>query len=290
MVAHGKPLMALLRGDHQLSAVKIAGQTGDPAVRPAHPEEVERWVGAPVGFVGPVGCGSIPVLADQALAGRRNMICGANAADTHLRNVTPGRDFDAPYADLREAEDGDLDVESRKPVRKRKAIEVGHIFKLGYKYSESMGLRVLDERGRSVTPIMGSYGIGVERILTCAVEQSHDDRGMALPVSIAPFHAIVTPVNIKNAVQRSAAEQVYSEMTADGVDVLLDDRPERAGVKFKDADLIGVPFRVTLGRGAKDGYAEITTRRTGASENVTIEGVAAAVGRMIRDSTPGARD
>ncbi len=288
MVANGEPVMVLLRGDHHLSAVKLAEQTQDPRVRPAHPEEVRDWIGAPVGFVGPVGCQGVEVLADNALADRRNMVAGANRADRHLRNVTPGRDFSARYVDLREAEDGDLDVESGMPVRRRKAIEVGHIFKLGYKYSESMGLRVLDRRGRSIAPIMGSYGIGVERILTGSVEQNHDGRGMSLPVSIAPFEAVVTPVNLKHAAQRAAAERIYSDLSAAGVDVLLDDRPERAGVKFKDADLIGVPFRATVGRRVGEGIAEITTRRTGATENVTIERAATVLQRLIRDAVPAA--
>lgn len=286
MVANGKPVMVLLRGDHQLSAVKLAEQTEDPHVRPAHPEEVRDWIGAPLGFVGPVGCQGVEVLADNALADRRNMVAGANRADRHLRNVTPGRDFSARYVDLREAEDGDLDVESGMPVRRRKAIEVGHIFKLGYKYSESMGLRVLDRRGRSIAPIMGSYGIGVERILTGSVEQNHDGRGMSLPVSIAPFEVVVTPVNLKHAAQRAAAERIYSDLSAAGVDVLLDDRAERAGVKFKDADLIGVPFRATVGRRVGEGIAEISIRRTGATENVTIERAATVLQRLIRDAAP----
>ncbi|MCY4535965.1 MAG: His/Gly/Thr/Pro-type tRNA ligase C-terminal domain-containing protein, partial [Bryobacterales bacterium] len=216
--------------------------------------------------------------------GRRNMIAGANKSDTHLRNVTPGRDFTARFADLREAEDGDLDVASGEPVRRRKAIEVGHIFKLGYKYSESMGLSVLDENGKAVTPIMGSYGIGVERVLTGAIEQNHDDSGMALPVSIAPFEAVVTPVNLKNEDQRRAAEDLYAELREAGVDVLLDDRAERAGVKFKDADLVGIPFRLTVGRKTTDGLVELTERSTGLSEDVTIEEIAKLLRRRIGEA------
>jgi len=274
MVAKGKPLMALLRGDHQLSETKLAAEAQDTDVRPAHPAEIEQWLGAGAGFIGPVGAGDIELLADKALEGRRNLIAGANKADTHLRNVTPGRDFRARFADLREAEDGDIDVASGKAVRRRKAIEVGHIFKLGYKYSESMGLSVLDENGKAVTPIMGSYGIGVERILTGAIEQNHDDAGMALPVSIAPFEAVVTPVNLKNEDQRRAAEKLYAELCEAGVDVLLDDRAERAGVKFKDADLIGIPYRITVGRNIAEGLVELTERSTGRSENANIEEIA----------------
>lgn len=289
MVAAGSPLMVLLRGDHQLSETKLAAETGTADLRPAHAEEIERWLGTEAGFIGPVGAGGVALLADTALEGRRNLVAGANRADTHLRNVTPGRDFAARFADLREARDGDLDVESGEPVRLRKAIEVGHIFKLGYKYSEVMGLRVLDEHGKSVTPIMGSYGIGVERILTGAIEQNHDPRGMALPVSIAPFEVVVTPVNVKNEAQRAAAESLYAELLAVGVDALLDDRAERAGVKFKDADLIGVPFRVTVGRGIADGVAELTERATGTSRNATIEETGKLLRARIRETVPRVR-
>ena len=281
MVAQGKPLMVLLRGDHQLSETKLAAEAQDPDVRPAHPAEIEQWLGAGAGFIGPVGAGDIALLADKALEGRRNLVAGANKADTHLKNVTPGRDFQAPFADLREAEDGDIDMASGQPVRRRKAIEVGHIFKLGYKYSESMGLSVLDENGKAVTPIMGSYGIGVERILTGAIEQNHDDAGMVLPVSIAPFEAVVTPVNLKNEDQRRAAEKLYAELREAGVDVLLDDRAERAGVKFKDADLIGIPYRITVGRNIAEGLVELTERSTGRSDNASIEEIAKLlVGRI----------
>ena len=191
-----------------------------------------------------------------------------------MRNVTPGRDFSARFADLREAEDGDIDVASGQPVQRSKAIEVGHIFKLGYKYSESMGLSVLDENGKSVTPIMGSYGIGVERVLTGAIEQNHDEAGMALPVSVAPFEVVITPVNLKNEDQRRAAEKLYSEMHEAGIDVLLDDRAERAGVKFKDADLIGIPYRITVGRNIAEGLVELTERSTRRSEHVNLEEIA----------------
>lgn len=284
MVAGGKPLMALLRGDHQLSETKLAAEAADEDVRPAHPGEIEAWLGTGAGFIGPVGAGDIALLADKALQGRRNMVAGANKADAHLRNVTPGRDFQARFVDLREAEDGDIDVASGESVRRRKAIEVGHIFKLGYKYSESMGLSVLDENGKAVTPIMGSYGIGVERILTGAIEQNHDDSGMVLPAAIAPFEAVVTPVNLKNADQRETAEKLYAALREAGVDVLLDDRAERAGVKFKDADLIGIPFRLTVGRKITEGLVELTDRSTGRSEDVIIEKIAKLLHRRIAES------
>lgn len=288
MAIDGRPHMVLLRGDHQLSETKLAAQTDANELRPAHPEEIEQWLGAEAGFVGPVGVEGIELLADAALEGRRNMIAGANRSGFHLRNVTPGRDFRARFADLREAEDGDLDIASGEPVRRRKAIEVGHIFKLGYKYSRSLGLSVLDEDGKAVTPIMGSYGIGIERILTGAIEQNHDQSGIVLPVSIAPFQAVVTPVNIKQDEQRAAADAIYAQLQAAGVDVLLDDRSLRAGVKFKDADLIGVPFRVTVGRKIGDGIVEVTDRKTNASKDVRIEDVVASLQQRIAEAMPTA--
>ncbi len=286
LVADKRPLMVLLRGDHHLNDVKLGAATGAGEIRPAHPNEIQQWLGAGAGFIGPVGASGIDVLADRAIEGRRNMIAGANKEDFHLRNVTPGRDFHARFADLREAQDGDLDVVSGAPVRCRKAIEVGHIFKLGYKYSESMGLTVLDEAGKSVTPIMGSYGIGIERILTGAIEQNHDEAGMILPVSIAPFEAVVTIVNGKNDRQRETGESLYAELRRAGVDVLLDDRAERAGVKFKDADLIGIPYRVTVGRSVTDGMVELTERKTKTADNVTIETLTDVLRRRITAAMP----
>jgi prolyl-tRNA synthetase len=288
MAADGEPLMVLLRGDHQLSHTKLARETGAERTRPAHAEEIQRWVGAGAGYVGPVGAGTVRLLADSALQGRRNLIAGANRDGYHLRNVTPGRDFQARFADLREAEDGDFDIASGEPVRRRKAIEVGHIFKLGYKYSASMGLKVLDENGKAVNPVMGSYGIGVERILTGAIEQNSDSVGMSLPVSIAPFEAVVTPVNLKNSAQREAAERIYRQLREVGVDVLLDDRAERAGVKFKDADLIGIPFRVTVGRKIGDGLVELAERKTRASRDATVEEIAKLLKQRIGEAMPAA--
>lgn len=289
MVIDGAPHMVLLRGDHQVSETKLASETGCRELRPAHPEEIEQWLGVGAGFVGPVGAGTVALLADTALKDRRNMISGANKTDFHLRNVTPGRDFQPRYVDVREVQGGDLDIASGQPVRRVKAIEVGHIFKLGYKYSESMGLSVLDESGKAVTPIMGSYGIGIERVLTGAVEQHHDDCGMVLPVSIAPFEVVVTPVNVKHDEQRQAAEALYRELRAAGVDALLDDRPLRAGAKFKDADLIGIPFRVTAGRRIGDGLVEVSHRKTGESFDATIEEIAKSLHRRIFEAMPVAK-
>jgi prolyl-tRNA synthetase len=276
MVADGKPVLALVRGDHQLSETKFSSVMKAREVRPAHPAEIREWFGADPGSLGPIGVKNMPIVADKALEGRRNMIAGANKDDYHLRNVTPGEDFQPRIADLREVTEGDVCAQCGKgSLEMRKAIEVGHIFKLGYKYSESMGLRVLNAEGAEVTPIMGCYGIGIERILTAAIEEHNDKDGMKLPPSIAPFTVVVTPVNFTDAAQKEAAETIYRACLAAGLDALLDDRDERPGVKFKDADLIGVPYRVTVGKKLPQGLVELVNRRTKTSEDVPVAEVTA---------------
>lgn len=263
--AGGKPelVLALTRGDHEVNEAKLADALGGAAFRPAHPEEIRAVFGAAPGSLGPLGVEGVRVLADDALRGRRDLITGANRDEHHARFVTPERDFRAIFTDLRAVADGDLCLECGRALRVAPAIEVGHIFKLGRRYAEAMGARVLDRDGKEVTPIMGSYGIGVERILSAAVEQHHDEKGMKLPRSIAPFEVVLTPTNLKEEPIRRAAEELYAGLHQAGLEVLYDDRDERAGVKFNDADLIGVPLRVTVGRKAADGVAEITQRSTG---------------------------
>jgi prolyl-tRNA synthetase len=238
---------------------------------------MRKWLGADAGSLGPVGVNGLRLVADGALEGRRNMIAGANRDDHHLRNVTPGEDFTAEFHDLRQAAAGDACMNCGSTLELRKTIEIGHIFKLGYKYSESMGLRVLNTDGAEVPVIMGSYGIGIERILSAAVEQQHDADGMALPVSIAPFVVVVTPVNSAEPTQRGAAEEIYQTCLALGLDALLDDRDERPGVKFKDADLVGIPFRITVGKKLAQGMVELVERRGKKSRDVPVAEAAAAV-------------
>ena len=262
MVGDGKPVLALVRGDHQLSESKLAGVLGAAEVRAALPHEIQEWFGAAPGSLGPIGV-KIRVLTDNALEGRKNMICGANKDDFHLRNVTPGKDFKAVYHDLRQVAAGETNIETGDPLQILKTVEIGHIFKLGYKYSKSMGLSVLDESGKEVTVIMGSYGIGLERILCAAVELYHDGNGMSLPASIAPFTVVVTPVNMKDEALKSAAETLYAECNKAGMDAVLDDRDERPGVKFKDAELVGIPWRITVGKKLAQGIVEVVERRTG---------------------------
>lgn len=286
MVADGFPVLVLLRGDHQLSETKLAGALEAAQIRPAHPAEILGWFGADAGSLGPVGVKNMRILADRALDGRRNMIAGANKNDYHLRHVTPGEDFTPEYRDLRLVEPGDACLNCGGPLELHKTIEVGHIFKLGYKYSESMGLRVLNAEGQEITPIMGSYGIGMERILAAAVELYSDADGMALPVSIAPFHVIITPVNNSDAAQMSTAEELRRSCRSAGLEVLLDDRDERPGVKFKDADLIGVPFRITVGKKLAEGKVEVLERRGKQSWDVPVAEAARLVWEKVQGAIP----
>ncbi|HWQ55832.1 MAG TPA: His/Gly/Thr/Pro-type tRNA ligase C-terminal domain-containing protein, partial [Bryobacteraceae bacterium] len=239
------------------------------------------WFGADAGSLGPVGVKNMPILADNALEGRRNMIAGANKDDYHLRNVTPGEDFQATFQDLRQVSEGDACLTCGRPVEIVKTVEIGHIFKLGYRYSENMGLRVLNADGEEVTPIMGSYGIGIERILSAAVELYHDKDGIVLPASIAPFAVVVTPVNIADEMQKEAANQIYRECLGLGIDALLDDRDERPGVKFKDADLIGIPYRITVGKKLANGMVELIERAGKKSSDVPVAEAAKAVAARL---------
>jgi prolyl-tRNA synthetase len=277
LVADGKPVLVMLRGDHQLSEAKLGAVVNDPEFRQARADEILEWFGAAAGSLGPVGVKNISILADRALAGRRNMIAGANRDDHHLRHVTLGEDFQAEMHDLRQVAEGDGCQKCGAPLAIRKTVEIGHIFKLGYKYSETMGLRVLGADGKEVTPIMGSYGIGIERILSAAIELWHDKDGMILSAAIAPFQVVITPANISDSAQSEAAQRIYQECLALGLDALLDDRDERPGVKFKDADLIGVPFRVVVGKKLSSGMVELVERKSRQSRDVAVGDAAAAV-------------
>ena len=270
MVAGGEPVLVLVRGDHSLSETKFGSAAGAKDIRAAQPEEIVQWFGATPGSLGPVGVKNMRVLADEALKGRRNMIAGANQTDYHLRHVTPDEDFQPEYFDLRQVVAGDSCTQCGAAVELFKAMEIGHIFKLGYRYSQSMGLRVLNENSEEVTVIMGSYGIGMERILSAAIELYHDKDGMALPPSIAPFTVVITPVNFADANLRKAAQEIYNACRSANLDALLDDRDERPGVKFKDADLIGIPFRITVGKKLAAGMVEISERRTKQTADVPV--------------------
>ncbi len=276
-VVGGEPWIILLRGNHQLSEAKLESLAAGAEFRPAHPHEIAGLMGANAGSLGPVGIAAKKpprIVTDLGLQGRKNLVAGANEDDFHLKGVEPGRDFATEYFDLRVIEDGQGCPQCGAPLAVSKAIEIGHIFKLGYKYSTSMGARVLGDKGQEITPIMGSYGIGMERILVAAVEQNNDSNGMAMPMSIAPFAVVITPVNVRDAALTAVAEKIYQECLERKLDTLLDDRDERPGVKFKDADLIGVPWRVTVGRQAAAGIVEVTRRSTGQRSDVNIADVA----------------
>jgi prolyl-tRNA synthetase len=275
-----KPLAIFLRGDHSVNEAKLLNITGARELRYMDTEELESWFEGPAGYLGPVGLTAakqalgdgLTVILDKALEGRTNMVAGANELDYHFRNVTPGRDFTPTItADVRNAVEGEGCPNCGAPLKIGKAVEIGHIFKLGYRYSESMGARVLDANGKEVMPAMGCYGIGMERILTSAIEQSNDANGFWLPPSIAPFDVVVTITNIADAALLSAGEQVACDLEAAGFDVLLDDRDERAGVKFKDADLIGIPYRINVGKKIAGGLVELVARATAADRSATRE-------------------
>ncbi|MFZ0733420.1 MAG: proline--tRNA ligase [Candidatus Sulfotelmatobacter sp.] len=278
-----RAIIVLMRGDHQLNEAKL-NATIATATRPMDETEIEALFNSPAGYLGPIGIrwandlnkdGDLPVLlADKALEGRKNLIAGANKKDYHLKNLTPGKDFHpTAYADLRAVTAGEECPNCGKPLRIDTAVEIGHIFKLGYRYSESMGLRVLDKNGKEVMPIMGCYGIGIERILTAAVEQGNDENGFWLPAAIAPFEIVVAPVNIKDEAVKTAAEDIAKRLDAAGFDVVLDDRDERPGVKFKDADLVGIPFRITVGKKVTEGTVEVVIRSTREIHDVTISAI-----------------
>jgi prolyl-tRNA synthetase len=295
----GKPdawhgVAAFLRGDHQVNEAKLLGAVGAAELRTMQAEELEQYFHAPAGYLGPVGLkpnakpleDGLTVVVDSALEGRKNLVSGANKLDHHLRNVTPGRDFSWTLkADIRTVNEGEG---CSKPgcngkLVVGKAVEIGHIFKLGYKYSESMGARVLDVNGKEVTPIMGSYGIGIERILTAAIEQSNDKNGFWLPASIAPFTVVVTVTNMADTALAGAGEELAAELEAAGLDVLLDDREERAGVKFKDADLVGIPYRINVGKKVAEGKVELVTRSTSTSVDMALNEVVALLKERIEE-------
>ncbi|HYR77481.1 MAG TPA: proline--tRNA ligase [Pyrinomonadaceae bacterium] len=279
-------VLALLRGDHQLHEVKFTDALGATGLRPAHAEEIRDLLGASAGSLGGVGvkkaAPDLLIIADLGLKDRRNMTTGANKDDHHIRGVSIERDIQVDqWADLRTVTSGESCPRcDTGTLEVYKAMEIGHIFKLGTKYSESMGATVLTQDGKQAPIVMGSYGIGVERIITAAVEQNHDADGIIWPRTLAPFDAIITITNIKDAKLREAGEKLYQDLQHAGLEVLLDDRDERAGVKFKDADLIGVPYRVTIGRKIADSLVELFDRQTKQTEDVKLDEIVSRVQKL----------
>jgi prolyl-tRNA synthetase len=286
-----RPLLVLMRGNDQMNEAKLSAAIGGREFRPMVEEEIVQYFGSPAGYLGPVGLKQVRLLGkektsyagepdqfivvmDEALRGSKNLVGGANELDHHFTGLTPGVDFEVTsYADLRNVVEGEGCPRCGEPLKLGKAVEIGHIFKLGTKYADSMGAKVLDKDGKEVTLIMGCYGIGVERILTSCIEQNHDDNGFWLAPAIAPFTVVVVPTNVKDAALMSASEKIATELEAAGYDVVLDDRDERPGVKFKDADLVGIPYRINIGRKLAEGKVEVVERSKAQAVEVAVEEV-----------------
>ncbi|MEK6606305.1 MAG: proline--tRNA ligase [Myxococcota bacterium] len=282
-LADGKPIAALVRGDREVNEVKLKRAAGARDLLLGNDAAIAAATGGPVGFSGPVGL-KIPIFADNEVRAMADAVVGANAADTHLRHVAFGRDFDATVVDLRQAAAGDACPRcARGRFRFFRGIEVGHVFFLGTKYSEPMKCTFLDEKGVEKPAIMGCYGIGITRIAAAAVEQNRDAAGIAWPMPIAPFHVTVLPaqMNVPRVVE--TAEKLHDALEASGVEVLLDDRDERAGVKFKDADLLGAPLRVTIGeKSLAKGVVELKERLAKEPELVPVEDAARVIAERVK--------
>ena len=260
-----KHVLVLVRGDHEVNDIKLKNFFNASAVELADPDETKEVLGCAVGSLGPINVASeVEVIADVAIEAIVNGICGANDEDHHYVNVNPDRDFNVShYIDLRFIQEGDPSPDGEGTIKFAKGIEVGHVFKLGTKYSEAMNATFLDENGRSQPMIMGCYGIGVSRTLAAVAEQFNDEKGLVWPTNLAPYQVHLIPINVKDEAQTALAEDLYTDLKAKGMDVLMDDRQERAGVKFADSDLIGLPVRVTVGKKASEGIVEVKIRQTG---------------------------
>ena len=278
----GAAVLVLLRGDHQLVEQKLLDQVEADEIRPANDAEIREALGASPGSLGAVGV-DLFVIADEALRGRTNMVTGANEDGHHLRGVDVERDLPVKgWLDLREVNEGEPCPVCGAALAVAKTVEIGHIFKLGTRYTEALDVTVLDEQGKKATLVMGSYGIGVGRAVAAVVEANHDDSGIVWPVNVAPFEVVVTVLNPKSVETMEAGERVYEALQGQGIDVLLDDRDERPGVKFKDAELIGVPHRVTVGpKGLADGKVEYKRRRDGSGEDLLVDRAAATVAEFV---------
>jgi prolyl-tRNA synthetase len=284
LVADEKGIAVVIVGDDQLSETKLKGLLGATTLRMAEADEIESWTGAPQGFAGPVGM-KLPLYADHRVAGSRAMVSGANRVDTHVTGVSQQRDFpDVVFGSLRAARGGDGCARCDDGVFEQyRGIEVGHVFYLGKKYSEKLGATFLDADGNENVMEMGTYGIGVSRTMAAAVEQNHDDKGILWPISIAPFEVMIVPLKWDDDANQAVAVGLERELEDLGIDVLVDDRNERAGVKFNDADLLGIPLRVTIGpRGLAAGKLEIKLRNATVAEEIALDGAGAQIARMVR--------
>ena len=282
-IVDGKLTLVLLRGDHPLSDQKLVDATGSAMIRPALADEIQAALGALPGSLGAVGVTDYPVIADLALRGRRNLATGANIDDVHLTGVDVERDITVTvWADLREVTEGEPCPRCGTPLDLIRAIEVGHIFKLGRKFTTALGVTVAGPDGGTITPIMGSYGIGVERAIAVLAEVHHDDAGLTWPVSVAPAEVTVLLLSLRDDAAKTTAEELYASLLEAGVDALIDDRDVRPGVKYADAELTGIPFRISVGsRDLADGVVEITSRATGEKERVAVAEAVAHVRDLV---------
>ncbi|ASS71130.1 proline--tRNA ligase [Bacillus atrophaeus] len=266
-------VLVLVRGDHEVNDIKVKNLLQAEVVELASREDVVQQLGTEPGFVGPVEVSKeVEVYADLAVKAMVNAVAGANEQDYHYKNVNVGRDAAInEYADLRFIQEGDPSPDGKGTIRFAEGIEVGQVFKLGTRYSEAMNATYLDENGRSQPMLMGCYGIGISRTLSAIAEQHHDEKGLIWPKSVAPYDLHILALNMKNDAQKELAEKLYETFKTEGYDVLFDDRAERAGVKFADSDLIGLPIRITVGKRADEGIVEVKIRKTGESSEVSIE-------------------
>ena len=272
--ADGKTVAVVVRGDRDVNETKVANAIGGAVeFELASEDTIKAVTGAEVGFAGPIGIKTDYLFIDQEVVDQRNVIVGANKTGYHIQNANFGRDFEGQIGDFRNVQEGDKCPKCGQPLEIMRGVEVGHIFKLGTKYSESMGATFLDQNGKSQPIIMGCYGIGVERTVAAVIEQHHDENGIIWPLAIAPYHVVVVPVNVKKEEHLENAEKIYKELEAAGVEVLLDDRNERAGFKFKDSDLLGIPMRITVGKDIVDGKVEFKLRKEADKEIISVDEV-----------------
>ncbi len=278
LAVDGQPVAALVRGDRELNEIKLKNLLNAASVVFATPEQVTAWTGAPVGFAGPIGLQNVRIIADQELALREGWVTGANAADAHFADVSLSRDAGVTeYFDIRKIEPGDPCPKCGGVMEFPRGIEVGHVFKLGTKYSQALKAVYLDENGKEQLMIMGCYGIGVTRVLAACIEQNHDEHGIVFPPPVAPFHVALLCLDPKDATVSAKAKEIHDQLEAAGLQVLLDDRDERPGVKFKDADLVGLPMQLVIGgKGLGRGVIEAKDRKSGEKAELPVEGFAQA--------------
>jgi prolyl-tRNA synthetase len=271
-LADGQPVLVLVRGDHEVNEIKLKNELSASEVIMASEEDAVKWLKTKPGSIGPVSVSDeVKVIADQAVPLMANSVCGANEEGYHYLNVNAERDFSITQtADLRFVVEGDLSPDGKGTIVFAKGIEVGHVFKLGKVYSEPMKASYLDENGKNQIMSMGCYGIGVSRTLAAAAEENNDENGLIWPLALTPFDVHLIAVNSKNAEQASLSEELYEQLKSEGFDCLYDDRPERAGVKFTDSDLIGIPLRVMVGKKASEGIVEVKIRKSGESFEVPV--------------------